>query len=102
MLPLLCTIHSQAFLESLSDEDFEKHRSALAVKRSEKPKKLKEETNRYWREILTFEYHFDRGRVARHSGTCASLILHMSVLLVDFLFQTTWKLLTCRNYPRMM
>ena len=49
-------------MSEITDESFEGHKKALAVKRSEKPKKLGEETVKYWLEIRTYQYHFDRGK----------------------------------------
>ena len=52
---------SQQTLEALSAEEFEKHKQALTVRRSEKPKKLKDEFYKHLAEILCQEYHFNRG-----------------------------------------
>ncbi len=49
-------------LESLTDEAFDKHKAALAVRRLEKPKKLSEEYAKYRSEILCRQYHFSRGK----------------------------------------
>lgn len=43
-------------------EEFEKHKSALATKRLEKPKKLSAMAAKYWGEISSEQYHFDRGK----------------------------------------
>ena len=59
----------QHHLESLTEEDFERHRQALSVKRSEKPKKLKDESGKYWGEIISQQYHFVRGK---HIGPLGS------------------------------
>ncbi len=45
----------------MAEDSFEGHKKALAVKRSEKPKKLKAETKKYWSEIMMGQYHFNRG-----------------------------------------
>ncbi len=37
------------------------HKKALAVKRLEKPKKLKAQSKKYWSEVLMNQYHFERG-----------------------------------------
>lgn len=42
-------------------EEFEKHKKALAAKRLEKPKKLSAQASKYWTEISTESYNFDRG-----------------------------------------
>ena len=54
----VCTSYLQHHLESLTEEDFGRHRQALSVKRSEKPKKLKDECAKYWGEIISQQYHF--------------------------------------------
>ena len=47
----------------MSDEEFEKHKEAVAVKLLEKPKKLSALTSVFWREIVSQLYHFDRDNV---------------------------------------
>merc|ERR1711962_872943 len=51
------------YLEELSEEDFIKHREALANRRLEKPKKLAHLTATWWVEITSNQYHFDRDQV---------------------------------------
>ena len=46
----------------MTDEDFEKHRNAVEVKRTEKPKTLTQEFSKYIQEVYKFQYRFDRGR----------------------------------------
>ena len=41
-------------------EEFERHKTALAVRRLEKPKQLTHRAVRYWSEITTGQYFFDR------------------------------------------
>ncbi len=41
-------------------EEFERHKTALAVRRQEKPKQLSHRAVRYWSEITTGQYFFDR------------------------------------------
>lgn len=48
-------------LEEMSDEAFQKHVQALALRRLDKPKKLSAECAKYWGEIISQQYHFDRG-----------------------------------------
>jgi len=43
------------------DDVFQKHVTALAVKRLEKPKKMSTQNARYWSEIVNQLYNFDRG-----------------------------------------
>ena len=44
-------------------EEFERHKMALAVRRQEKPKQLSHRALRYWGEITSGEYFFDRDDV---------------------------------------
>ncbi|XP_033106697.1 insulin-degrading enzyme-like [Anneissia japonica] len=60
----------EAFLMQMKDhitnmkqEDFEQQVSALAVKRSVKPKKLTTECRKYWSEISSGQYNFDRDSI---------------------------------------
>jgi insulysin len=46
----------------MSDEAFQKHLKALMTKRMEKPKKISGQNSRYWSEILSQQYNFDRGK----------------------------------------
>uniref|UniRef100_A0A0B7AYG5 Insulin-degrading enzyme n=2 Tax=Arion vulgaris TaxID=1028688 RepID=A0A0B7AYG5_9EUPU len=50
-------------IRNLTDEEFNKHISALSSKRLEKPKKLVQQNNKYWSEIITSYYNFDRDNV---------------------------------------
>ncbi|XP_063818112.1 insulin-degrading enzyme isoform X1 [Pseudophryne corroboree] len=50
-------------LEEMSDEAFQKHIQALALRRLDKPKKLSAEGAKYWGEIISQQYHFDRDNV---------------------------------------
>lgn len=47
----------------MSDEEFLKHKEALAAQRLEKPKQLRTQTTIYWMEITAQQYHFDRANV---------------------------------------
>lgn len=47
-------------LEEMTDEEFEVHKTALATKKLEKPKQLRNQTSKYWNEISTRLYNFDR------------------------------------------
>lgn len=46
----------------MTDEEFKNHIEALAVRRLDKPKKLSSECSRHWKEILSRQYNFDRGK----------------------------------------
>lgn len=50
-------------MNKMSEEEFLRHREALAAQRLEKPKQLSTQTNRYWSEITAQQYHFDRANV---------------------------------------
>ncbi|KAF6025311.1 IDE [Bugula neritina] len=47
-------------LENLTDTDYQKHISGLVAARLAKPKKMKARHNRYWNEIATENYVFNR------------------------------------------
>lgn len=47
----------------MTDEEFLRHREALAAQRLEKPKQLTTLTHRLWSEITSQQYHFDRSDV---------------------------------------
>lgn len=53
----------QETLREMSPEEFERHKTALAVRRLEKPKQLSHRAVRYWSEIMTGEYLFERDDV---------------------------------------
>jgi insulysin len=50
----------KAWLEELSDEEFEKNRNSLILKKEEKPKNLGEETRRFWGVIADQTYEFGK------------------------------------------
>ncbi|WAR20847.1 IDE-like protein [Mya arenaria] len=52
-------------LKDMKEEEFQKHVSALSIKRLEKPKKMSTEYANYTSEIVSQQYNFDRGQ---HSG----------------------------------
>uniref|UniRef100_A0A8C9VPF6 Insulin-degrading enzyme n=1 Tax=Scleropages formosus TaxID=113540 RepID=A0A8C9VPF6_SCLFO len=49
-------------VEDMSEEAFQKHIQALAIRRLDKPKKLAAECAKYWGEIISQQYNFDRGK----------------------------------------
>ncbi|CAL1547485.1 unnamed protein product [Lymnaea stagnalis] len=53
----------EEILESMSNDEFNKHVTALSSKRLEKPKKLVQQNNKYWTEIISSFYNFDRDNV---------------------------------------
>ncbi|XP_006630449.2 insulin-degrading enzyme isoform X1 [Lepisosteus oculatus] len=50
-------------LEEMSEEAFQKHIQALAIRRLDKPKKLAAECAKYWGEIISQQYNFDRDNI---------------------------------------
>lgn len=55
-------------LEDMPEEAFNKHIQALAIRRLDKPKKLAAECAKYWGEIISQQYNFDRGE--RRTSIC--------------------------------
>ncbi|KAH0808873.1 hypothetical protein GEV33_013918 [Tenebrio molitor] len=51
------------YLSSMPEDEFLRHREALAAQRLEKPKQLSTQTNIFWGEITAQQYHFDRANV---------------------------------------
>ncbi|XP_045505756.1 insulin-degrading enzyme [Colias croceus] len=51
------------YLEKMSEEEFLKHRSALAAQRLERPKRLAGKASQLWSEITSQMYNFDRARL---------------------------------------
>ncbi|XP_028845325.1 insulin-degrading enzyme isoform X2 [Denticeps clupeoides] len=47
----------------MSEEAFQKHIQALAIRRLDKPKKLAAECAKYWGEIISQQYNFDRDNI---------------------------------------
>lgn len=47
-------------IEEMSDEEFNRHKEALAVQKLEKPKRLSTLFNKFLNEISLQQYHFDR------------------------------------------
>ncbi|XP_067129485.1 insulin-degrading enzyme [Centruroides vittatus] len=56
-------IFIEKHLSEMSIQEFEAHKSALAAKRLEKPKKLVYLTGKYWNEITLRQYNFDRDNI---------------------------------------
>lgn len=49
-----------AYINDMTEESFQKHVTALAAKRLEKPKKISGQQSRYWGEIVSQQFNFDR------------------------------------------
>ncbi|KAI8426703.1 hypothetical protein MSG28_014409 [Choristoneura fumiferana] len=54
---------AQEYLEEMSEEEFVKHRAALAAQRLERPKRMSTKASQMWSEISAQVYNFDRPRV---------------------------------------
>lgn len=63
----LCTMEKA--VEEMNDEAFQKHIQALAIRRLDKPKKLSAECAKYWGEIISQQYNFDRGEASQQSSS---------------------------------
>jgi len=50
-------------INDMSEEEFSKHVNALATKRLERPKRLAQQNSKYWSEIISSFYNFDRDAV---------------------------------------
>lgn len=55
--------HMDTVIKDMSQEEYDKHVSALAAKRLEKSKKINEQNMKYWSEILSNTYNFDRDEI---------------------------------------
>lgn len=51
---------AKGILENLTEEEFDRHRDSLIAKREEKPKNLREESERFWARISDRYYEFGR------------------------------------------
>ena len=47
----------------MPDEEFERHKESLATQILEKPKMLSTQSGKYWNEITTQQYNFDRANI---------------------------------------
>ena len=59
----------ETLLTEMNEEAFNKHIQALAIRRLDKPKKLAAECAKYWGEIISQQYNFDRGEGWREGGS---------------------------------
>lgn len=53
----------QSDLEEMSDDEFRDNVEALAIKRLEKPKTMKAQASRYWTEVDSGFYLFERSNL---------------------------------------
>lgn len=56
-------IQFREIVENMSEQEFERHRESLATVRLEKPKKMSILSSRFWDEITSQQYHFNRAEV---------------------------------------
>jgi insulysin len=49
-------------VEKMTQEDFKQHVDALILNKLEEPKKMSRQCELYWNEIVSHQYHFDRGK----------------------------------------
>lgn len=55
--------HMETVIRNMSQEEYDKHVGALATKRMEKTKKINEQNMKYWSEIISNTYNFDRDEI---------------------------------------
>lgn len=51
------------YLHDMGEEEFVRHKEAVAAKHLEKPKRLSALTTQFWAEITSQQYHFDRANI---------------------------------------
>ncbi|PIK49484.1 putative insulin-degrading enzyme isoform X5 [Apostichopus japonicus] len=56
-------VSMKSYINEMTDEDYQKNVAALAMKRSEKPKRLASEAIRHWTEISSRQYNFERDEI---------------------------------------
>uniref|UniRef100_A0A8C3CB21 Insulin degrading enzyme n=1 Tax=Cairina moschata TaxID=8855 RepID=A0A8C3CB21_CAIMO len=77
-------------IEDMSEEAFQKHIQALAIRRLDKPKKLSAECAKYWGEIISQQYNFDRDNIE---------VAYLKTLTKDDIIQF-YKVLLAIDAPR--
>lgn len=68
----------------MPEEEFQRHKDALAATKLEKPKQLSSQSYIFWSEITAQQYHFDRANVEvayLRTITKDQLITYFKVLL---------------------
>uniref|UniRef100_A0A224YLK8 Insulin-degrading enzyme n=1 Tax=Rhipicephalus zambeziensis TaxID=60191 RepID=A0A224YLK8_9ACAR len=56
-------VYIENYIQEMSDTEFESNKTALGARRLEKPKKLAQLASKYWMEILSQQYNFDRDKI---------------------------------------
>lgn len=91
-------------VEEMSEEAFQKHIQALAIRRLDKPKKLSAECAKHWGEIISQQYNFDRGEspstvlFTLFSFDNQGQVLnepHLSIFKYCYLFTYAYDVLVC-------
>ena len=77
-------------LASMDETEFSQHVEALATKRLEKPKKLSVRNGRFWSEILSQHFNFDRDEIEVISFVI-KMICSISTCLAGCLLKVTDK-----------
>uniref|UniRef100_G1NA86 Insulin degrading enzyme n=1 Tax=Meleagris gallopavo TaxID=9103 RepID=G1NA86_MELGA len=77
-------------IEDMTEEAFQKHIQALAIRRLDKPKKLSAECAKYWGEIISQQYNFDRDNIE---------VAYLKTLTKDDIIQF-YKVLLAIDAPR--
>uniref|UniRef100_A0A8C7Z280 Insulin-degrading enzyme n=1 Tax=Oryzias sinensis TaxID=183150 RepID=A0A8C7Z280_9TELE len=81
----------EKLLEEMSEEAFQKHIQALAIRRLDKPKKLSAECAKHWGEIISQQYNFDRDNME---------VEHLKTLRKDNILDFFSEQLTARSPKR--
>uniref|UniRef100_A0A3B3I270 Insulin-degrading enzyme n=1 Tax=Oryzias latipes TaxID=8090 RepID=A0A3B3I270_ORYLA len=81
----------EKLLEEMSEEAFQKHIQALAIRRLDKPKKLSAECAKHWGEITSRQYQFDRDNME---------VEHLKTLRKDNILDFFSEQLTTRSPKR--
>ena len=68
-------------IEDMAEEAFQKHIQALAIRRLDKPKKLSAECAKYWGEIISQQYNFDRGKTILGPQHAVMEVGHLRTLM---------------------
>lgn len=84
----------------MPEEQFEKHKKALATLRLEKPKMLNVLTTVFWSEISNQQYNFDRANIEvayLKTITQEQLVNFYKVILLYFILRVTYYKINCNN-----
>ena len=62
---ILYSLPLQSSFNGMNEDTFSSYKKALETRRLEKPKNMSEECRKYWTEIVSGMYHFNRGERER-------------------------------------